>query len=149
VLRDGLLGETYHVGTGTEASVERIADLVLDELDLPESRKTTVPDRPGHDRRYLLDSAKIRRELGWEPLIEFDDGVRETIRWYAENRSWWELLRDRTPVEENRWSTPSPHLIQNAGAGRHRRVGNPGCRRTSSGYGCRTGPSLGRRLQHT
>ncbi|ONI76007.1 dTDP-glucose 4,6-dehydratase [Actinosynnema sp. ALI-1.44] len=107
VLQRGRIGETYHVGTGLEASVEQIADLVLDELGLPGSLKKTVPDRPGHDRRYLLDSAKIRRELGWEPQVSFDTGVRETIRWYAGNRAWWEPLRDRSPVNESAWATKS------------------------------------------
>ncbi|MEV8440946.1 dTDP-glucose 4,6-dehydratase [Actinosynnema sp. NPDC051121] len=104
VLLRGRVGETYHVGTGVEASVEEIADLVLDELGLPSSRKTTVPDRPGHDRRYLLDSTKIRRELGWEPRVPFAEGVRDTIRWYADNRAWWEPLRDRSPVTETAWT---------------------------------------------
>jgi dTDP-glucose 4,6-dehydratase len=107
VLDRGRIGETYHVGTGIEASVEQIANLVLDELGLPASLKQEVPDRPGHDRRYLLDSAKIRRELGWEPLVEFEAGVRETVRWYAENRDWWEPLRDRSPVTEGAWTRQS------------------------------------------
>lgn len=106
VLDRGRDGETYHVGTGVEASVERIADLVLDELGLPASLKQEVPDRPGHDRRYLLDSTKIRRELGWEPLVGFEDGVRETVRWYADNRDWWEPLRGRSPVAEGGWARP-------------------------------------------
>ena len=104
ILDRGRVGETYHVGTGVEASVEQLADLVLDELGLPASLKQEVEDRPGHDRRYLLDSAKIRRELGWTPQIEFDAGMRETIRWYADNRGWWEPLRDRSPVVEGSWS---------------------------------------------
>ena len=104
ILDRGVVGETYHVGTGVEASVEQIADLVLDELGLPQSLKKEVPDRPGHDRRYLLDSTKIRRELGWAPLIDFDNGIRETIQWYAANREWWEPLRDRSPVVEGSWS---------------------------------------------
>jgi dTDP-glucose 4,6-dehydratase len=104
IIGRGREGETYHVGTGVEASVEQIADLVLDELGLPDTLKREVPDRPGHDRRYLLDSQKIRRELGWEPTIEFDRGMRDTIRWYAENRAWWEPLRDRSPVVEGSWS---------------------------------------------
>ncbi|HEX5402437.1 MAG TPA: dTDP-glucose 4,6-dehydratase [Pseudonocardiaceae bacterium] len=104
ILDRGVVGETYHVGTGVEASVEQIADLVLAELDLPQSLKQEVPDRPGHDRRYLLDSSKIRRELGWAPLIDFDSGIRETIQWYAKNREWWEPLRDRSPVVEGSWT---------------------------------------------
>jgi dTDP-glucose 4,6-dehydratase len=103
VVRDGVPGETYHVGTGVEVSVDQLADLVLRELGLPLDRKMTVPDRPGHDRRYLLDSAKIQRELGWKPEISWDQGVRDTIGWYAANRDWWEPLRGRSPVAEDTW----------------------------------------------
>ena len=102
VARAGRAGETYNVGSGVEASIEEIADRVLELTGKPESLKTIVPDRPGHDRRYLLDSSKIARELGWEPEIGFDDGLRETVEWYAENRAWWEPLRERLQVEEDR-----------------------------------------------
>jgi dTDP-glucose 4,6-dehydratase len=105
VLANGRVGETYHVGTGVEKSVAEIADTVLGRLGKPASLKTIVPDRPGHDRRYLLDSNKIRDELGWAPTIAFDDGVAETIDWYVANRPWWEPLRDRAPVSEDAaWS---------------------------------------------
>jgi dTDP-glucose 4,6-dehydratase len=103
IVTDGSDGHTYHVGTGTEASVEQLADLVLDELGCPASLKTVVPDRPSHDRRYLLDSSKIARELGWKPLVPFEEGVRQTIRWYAGHRSWWEPLVGRAPVAEESW----------------------------------------------
>jgi dTDP-glucose 4,6-dehydratase len=104
VLDRGRVGETYHVGTGAERSVEQIADLVLDELGLPATRKTIVPDRPGHDRRYVLDWTKIRRELGWQPTVDVDAGLRATVRWYAGNRAWWEPLLARRPVAEDAWS---------------------------------------------
>ena len=104
VLERGRAGETYHVGSGREASIEEIADIVLRVLDKPQSLKKIVPDRPGHDRRYVLDWSKIRRELGWEPSIAFDAGIEETVRWYAANREWWEPLRDRAPVVESAWS---------------------------------------------
>jgi dTDP-glucose 4,6-dehydratase len=103
-LEQGREGETYNVGSGLERSIEEIADLVLDLTGKPDSLKTIVPDRPGHDRRYLLDSAKLRRELGWQPEISFEDGLRATVEWYAANRSWWEPLRDRAPVRESAWS---------------------------------------------
>ena len=86
VLERGRVGETYHVGTGVEKSIEEIADAVLAELGKPPELKTIVPDRPGHDRRYVLDWSKIRRELGWEPRVAFDAGIAETIDWYAEHR---------------------------------------------------------------
>jgi dTDP-glucose 4,6-dehydratase len=104
VLERGALGETYHVGSGVEASIEELADAVLDELGKPESLKTIVPDRPGHDRRYLLDSAKIERELGWRPTVDFETGLRATVRWYADHRAWWEPLVGRAPVVETAWA---------------------------------------------
>ncbi|MFO7572456.1 MAG: dTDP-glucose 4,6-dehydratase [Gaiellaceae bacterium] len=103
VLRRGRDGETYNVGSGIEATIEEIADLVLDLSGKPASLKTIVPDRPGHDRRYLLDSTKIRRELGWEAVHGWRDGLQETVAWYAENRAWWEPLKERAPVEETAW----------------------------------------------
>jgi dTDP-glucose 4,6-dehydratase len=104
VLEDGREGETYNVGSGAERSIEEIADLVIELTGKPESLKTIVPDRPGHDRRYLLDSTKLRRELGWRPEIAFEDGLRVTAEWYAANRAWWEPLRERAPVRETAWS---------------------------------------------
>lgn len=100
ILSDGTVGETYHVGTGIEKSIEEIADTVLNHLGKPESLKTIVPDRPGHDRRYVLDWSKIDRELGWKPTIAWDQGVAETIDWYQSNQDWWLPLLDRSPVEE-------------------------------------------------
>jgi dTDP-glucose 4,6-dehydratase len=100
VLERGRIGETYHVGSGVEASIDEIADAVLAALGKPATLKTIVPDRPGHDRRYLLDSGKIARELGWTPSVPFAEGLPATVRWYADHRSWWEPLRDRAPVVE-------------------------------------------------
>ena len=100
VLERGRDGETYNVGSGVERSVEEIADRVLELTGKPEALKTIVPDRPGHDRRYLLDSSKLRRELGWEPEVGFEEGLRATVEWYRENRAWWEPLRERAPVQE-------------------------------------------------
>ena len=106
IIRNGRIGETYNIGSGVEQSIEGIADAILTALDKPSSLKTYVPDRPGHDRRYLLDSSKIRRELGWEPQIGFDSGLRDTVLWYAENRTWWTAIRnkaDSNAVQENAW----------------------------------------------
>jgi dTDP-glucose 4,6-dehydratase len=103
VLDRGTVGETYHVGSGVEADIETIADLILAELGRPDSLKTIVPDRPSHDRRYLLDSTKLRTELGWRPEQEFQAGLAETVRWYRENEAWWRPLLDRAPVQESGW----------------------------------------------
>jgi dTDP-glucose 4,6-dehydratase len=103
VLREGRAGETYNVGSGIEATIEEIADRVLELTEKPASLKKIVPDRPGHDRRYLLDATKISTELGWAPAHGFDDGLAETVAWYARNRDWWEPLKARAPVEETAW----------------------------------------------
>jgi len=103
VLRQGREGETYNVGSGVEATIEEVADLVLELTGKPSSLKTIVPDRPGHDRRYLLDASKIRRELGWEAEHEWREGLARTVAWYTANRAWWEPLRGRAPVAETAW----------------------------------------------
>ncbi|HEX4217145.1 MAG TPA: dTDP-glucose 4,6-dehydratase [Acidimicrobiales bacterium] len=108
VLIQGEPGETYNVGSGIEASIEEIADAVLSATGRPSTLKEIVPDRPSHDRRYLLDSSKIRRALGWEPTVDFAEGLAETVRWYADHRGWWEPLRDRAPVVEGAWSPNKP-----------------------------------------
>jgi dTDP-glucose 4,6-dehydratase len=104
VLQRGAEGETYNVGSGLEKTIEEIADHVLELTGKPETLKTIVPDRPSHDRRYLLDSSKLRTELGWSPHIDFDEGLRETVNWYVEHRDWWEPLKERAPVEETAWA---------------------------------------------
>ncbi|HWD24270.1 MAG TPA: dTDP-glucose 4,6-dehydratase, partial [Acidimicrobiales bacterium] len=100
VLERGREGETYLVGSGVEASITEIADAVLSAMGRPDSLKTIVDDRPGHDRRYLLDSSKLRTELGWETTIDFETGLRETVEWYVANEKWWRPLIGRSPVVE-------------------------------------------------
>jgi dTDP-glucose 4,6-dehydratase len=103
VLADGRAGETYNIGSGFEASIEELADRVLALLDKPSALKTIVPDRPGHDRRYVLDWSKLERELGWRPQRDFEKGLGDTVAWYAERRDWWEPLKARLQVEETAW----------------------------------------------
>lgn len=105
IIKDGKPGETYNVGTGLEASVNEIADTILNLLGKGSELKTTVPDRPGHDRRYLLNSDKIARDLGWQPRIDFKTGMEKTIQWYRDNRDWWLPLRDKAPVVESGWKS--------------------------------------------
>ena len=111
VLEGGRLGETYNIGSGREASVRELASRVLEALGKPESLVTTVPDRPGHDRRYLLDSGKLRRELGWRPTIGFDEGIAATIAWYADHEGWWRPLLDRRGVDESAWAPTSAATV--------------------------------------
>lgn len=103
ILLDGQLGETYNVGTGLELDIETIAGLLLSIFNMEESYKTYVEDRPGHDRRYLLDSSKIERGLGWKPEIAFECGFQETVSWYRENISWWQPLLRRLAINEESW----------------------------------------------
>jgi len=103
ILARGRTGETYNVGSGVELEVEQIADLVLGALGLDSSVKKYVPDRPGHDRRYLLDSSRIRRELGWSPQVPVERGISETVLWYRGNRAWWEPLLEKRTVDEEAW----------------------------------------------
>jgi dTDP-glucose 4,6-dehydratase len=103
ILARGRAGETYNVGSGVELDIEQVADLVLDTLGLDATAKKYVQDRPGHDRRYLLDSSKVRRELGWAPGVSVERGIRETVVWYTDNRAWWEPLLARRAVDEEAW----------------------------------------------
>jgi len=103
ILTKGKVGETYNVGSGVEVDIETMADLLLREFGLDASYKSYVEDRPGHDRRYLLDTAKIRRELGWQPQVEFEQGFRETVSWYRESPGWWEPLLKRLSIDEAAW----------------------------------------------
>lgn len=104
ILKKGTLGETYNIGSGTEVDVETIADGLLEILGMDQSYKAYVPDRPGHDRRYLLDSTKIRTEFSWAPQIPFEDGFQETILWYKENSWWWRPLLQKLQINEQGWS---------------------------------------------
>jgi len=101
IIHKGKIGETYNVGTGYEISVEDLADKILSYMARHESYKNVVSDRPGHDRRYLLDSSKIKK-LGWKPKIEFDNGLRKTIRWYQDHPGWWNELIGVT-MQEDKW----------------------------------------------
>lgn len=104
VIARGRIGETYNVGSGDERSIEQIADAILAITEKPEHLKTYVEDRPGHDRRYLLDHGKITTELGWRPTIAFEDGLRQTLDWYRKHRDWWERKKRRAADEVNEFS---------------------------------------------
>jgi dTDP-glucose 4,6-dehydratase len=104
VLVDGRDGATYNVGSGVEVSVADLATRILDHLGRPHTLIRTVPDRPGHDRRYRLDCTRLRTELGWEPTVDFERGLADTVAWYAGHRHWWRPLRDRAAVDEHAWA---------------------------------------------
>ncbi|MBE2900696.1 dTDP-glucose 4,6-dehydratase [Methanothermobacter thermautotrophicus] len=93
VLHRGRAGEVYNIGGNSERRNIEIVELIVRELGRDESLIRFVEDRPGHDRRYAIDASKIRNELGWKPLYSFEEGIRETIRWYIDNREWWENIK--------------------------------------------------------
>jgi dTDP-glucose 4,6-dehydratase len=103
ILAEGEAGQTYNVGSGDELDIEGIADAVLDAYGLDTSFKAYVADRPGHDRRYLLDSRKIHESLGWQPEVEFRKGLRDTLEWYRSNEAWWRPLLQEPGVDEEHW----------------------------------------------
>ncbi len=90
VIHKGKVGEVYNVGGHNERTNLEVVKAVLHELGKPESLITYVGDRKGHDMRYAIDPTKISNELGWEPTIKFDDGIKMTVQWYLDNREWWE-----------------------------------------------------------
>ena len=92
-LRRGRAGEVYNVGGGEEATNREITDLVLAHTGADASLVRRVEDRPGHDRRYSLDTTKAREELGWEPRTRLAQGFPLTATWYAEHRTWWEPIK--------------------------------------------------------
>ncbi len=92
-LRQGAAGEVYNIGAGYDVPNLQIVKRILALLDKPESLIEYVKDRPGHDRRYAMDSAKLQRTLGWRPAHPFDDALRATVDWYVQNRAWWERVR--------------------------------------------------------
>lgn len=92
ILEKGRVGQVYNIGGHNEMRNIDIVKIILKALDKPESLITYVTDRKGHDMRYAIDPAKIHRELGWLPATKFADGIQKTIRWYLDNRSWWENI---------------------------------------------------------
>lgn len=92
IVRKGRVGEVYNVGGHNEMRNIDIVRLICKELGKPESLITYVTDRKGHDMRYAIDPTKIYNELGWQPETRFADGLQKTIRWYLDNREWWENI---------------------------------------------------------
>lgn len=95
ILEKGKAGEAYNIGNGVEKSVEEVADSLLKIMDLPQTYKKYIPDRLGHDKRYLLDTKKIQRDLGWKPKFDFDEMLKKTVKWYQENEWWWRPLKTK------------------------------------------------------
>ena len=94
VMQSGEAGQVYNIGGNHELTNLELVRLLLDKLGKPHSLIKHVTDRPGHDRRYAIDSGKLQRELGWHPQVEFVDGIAQTITWYKENSAWLAAVAD-------------------------------------------------------
>jgi dTDP-glucose 4,6-dehydratase len=92
ILHFGTVGEVYNIGGHNERTNLEVVKTILRELDKPESLISFVSDRLGHDLRYSIDPTKIKNELGWVPTTSFDVGIKKTIQWYLDNKSWWENI---------------------------------------------------------
>ncbi len=92
IIHKGREGEVYNIGGHNERTNLEVVKTILKTLGKPESLITYVTDRPGHDMRYAIDPTKIHNELGWLPATRFEDGIKLTVAWYLENRSWWEHI---------------------------------------------------------
>ena len=90
ILHKGKAGETYCIGGGEEKNGIEIADTILKIANKPQSLKTFVTDRPGHDRRYAIDYTKLATELGYKPSVTFEEGIIKTVEWYKNNQEWWQ-----------------------------------------------------------
>jgi len=92
IIHSGRIGEVYNIGGHNERTNLEVVKTILRELDKPETLITYVKDRAGHDMRYAIDPTKIKNELGWEPTTTFDEGIKKTVAWYLDNKSWWENI---------------------------------------------------------
>lgn len=94
VMDKGKIGEVYNIGSNHEMANIELVKKVLDILGKPHSLIKYVADRPGHDRRYAIDAGKIQNELGYKPLYTFEEALRNTVKWYVENKQWWQRIKD-------------------------------------------------------
>ena len=93
IMHKGREGEVYNIGGNNEVPNIEIVKIILKRLNKPESLIKFVEDRPGHDRRYAIDSTKLRKELGWDTLYPFEEAMDLTVRWYVENQAWWKKVK--------------------------------------------------------
>ena len=92
IIHKGKVGEIYNIGCHNEKTNLDVVKTILKALDKPESLITYVKDRPGHDLRYAIDPTKLENELGWKAKYNFDKGIEQTIKWYLDNKKWWENI---------------------------------------------------------
>ena len=92
IIHNGRVGEVYNIGGHNEKTNLEVVKTILKELGKSEDLITYVKDRPGHDLRYAIDPTKISKELGWQPTTRFEEGIKKTIKWYLDNKEWWQEI---------------------------------------------------------
>lgn len=95
IIDKGKIGETYCLGGNNEIANIDISKMILKLLDKSEEMIEYVKDRPGHDKRYAIDFSKAEKELGWNPVVNFNEGLKETVEWYKNNKEWWQKLKNK------------------------------------------------------
>lgn len=113
VMEKGRTGEIYNIGAGNEFTNLEVTGMILSELKKPKSLIKLVKDRPGHDKRYSVDTSKVR-ELGWKPSHDFRRALKETVAWYRNNRAWWEKIKSGEFLEYYRSHYYEKHGLKEA-----------------------------------
>jgi len=104
LISNGKSGEVYNITAWNEITNKTIVEKILNLLGKPTNLIEYVGDRPGHDRRYSIDSSKIQKQTGWKPKYEFEQALKETVDWYTKNQQWWEPLVDEKTIHPQPWT---------------------------------------------
>ena len=104
IAKKGLSGETYNISSWNEISNRNIVEKILQKMEKSTDLIEFVDDRPGHDKRYSINSSKIEKTIGWKPTYTFDDALKETVNWYLENKNWWMPLIDEKVLHPQPWT---------------------------------------------
>ena len=104
LIAKGELGEIYNITSWNEISNRTIVEKILGLMEKSNTMIEHVGDRPGHDKRYSIDSSKIQNEIGWKPAYDFDSAIKQTVDWYLKNKDWWESLADERMLHPQPWT---------------------------------------------
>jgi dTDP-glucose 4,6-dehydratase len=104
LITKGELGEIYNITSWNEITNRTIVEKILSLMEKPNAMIEYVGDRPGHDKRYSIDSSKIQNEIGWKPAYDFDNAIKQTVDWYLKNKDWWETLADEKMLHPQPWT---------------------------------------------
>lgn len=104
LIQKGKSGNVYNITSYDEITNKSIVEKILNLMEKPLDMIEFVSDRPGHDKRYSIDSSKLENEIGWKPTFSFDDALKETVRWYLENKQWWEPLINDQVLHPQPWT---------------------------------------------